>query len=362
MIKQGVYEQWRLLKDLFKKRVFVLVSVLTFTLVVLSSFLITNYVVKRRTNNYDYLNGVYDNQLKVLETFYNAGQHSYAIIDTRAAEQPGKFSNLSAIAYSLEKESAELIALVSQIKLKILQQSLGTDDIDHLEITYPNDYSSAKKILKSEEYGIQLIEKLNSFSKMALKTVEPVDTTNSNRIERLLNINSINEDYKGTEMFYEEIPLIGSFVLLTALQIRIRIAENECLELLIKGIENSDIRILDFKSIVSPDTIIIKLGNEYSSEIGIGAFDKTIRPEIYRTCDYPYWDSAIVNGYLDYSLRNNSNYLQLPLNKDGCGVYNIKCNRAGNFSYGGLIHYSSIRGDMWIPFNSSYKVKKEVDY
>ena len=151
-------------------------------------------------------------------------------------------------------------------------------------------------------------------------------------------------------------PMIGTMAMLSKLQADIRNSEADVLEFMIAELEGLDIRITALEALVSSPRSFVIRGGKYSSNVFLGARDTSMRPTIYLTYNAPFYDSTVVNGEVQYKLRQGANYDTLPIDESGKGLHVRDCGGVGDFNYGGLVHYKSNKGDMWLPYKAVYQV------
>jgi len=107
--------------------------------------------------------------------------------------------------------------------------------------------------------------------------------------------------------------------------------------------------------VVAPREFIIK-DDMYSAEILVGVKKTSVDPTIYLTYQSPFYEEYEEDGETKYRLLKNGDYEEVPVDKDGKGIYKTACLSHGDFNYGGLIHYELESGDIWLPFESHYIV------
>jgi gliding motility-associated protein GldM len=175
-------------------------------------------------------------------------------------------------------------------------------------------------------------------------------------LEVLDQLDNKEEPWKWEETLCRGMPMIGTLAMLSKLQADIRNAEADVLEFMIAQLEGLDIRITSLEALVSTPRSFIISGGKYTSNVFLGARDTSMRPTIYLTYNAPFYDSTVVNGEVQYKLRAGAQYDTLPVDERGKGVHQRDCGGSGDFTYGGLVHYKSNRGDMWLPYTGTYQV------
>ena len=300
----------------------------------------------------------------------------YNTIAAKVKEQKGKYEGLSMEANKIQKSTNELFNYVDSLKAAIIEHSEGvgcesvirkdgTLEIRAAEIQKKDNLEASHQILGPERgqqnQGLALRKKIESHRAMLLSYVR--DTSESvfqNIIKSLQTYDGVIETKDGPrtweQRYYQAMPMIGTIALLSKLQADLRNAEADILEYMIKDLEGLDIRITALEGLISTSTSFVVRGGEYSAKIFLGALDTTMRPTIHLTSQYPYWDSLVEEGEVKYKLRSGANYDSLPVDRSGKGLYKVQCGGVGDFSYGGLIHYKSNKGDKWLPFMGKYQV------
>ncbi|MDL2262423.1 gliding motility protein GldM [Bacteroidales bacterium OttesenSCG-928-I21] len=283
----------------------------------------------------------------------------YATIDTKDNEQPGKYSELAKLAHEIEAESNELFQYIDDLKLEIIKKTEGEEATLETEITKKDDLNAANEVMIGGGKGKELRTKVETYRDRLLGVFK--DPSSSKREQVSLTLATEDRLEGENKLFWEEsfskaMPLIGTVALLSKLQADIRNAEADVLEYMIADLEGLDIRITSLEGLVNAPKSFVIRGGEYTSTIFLGARDTSMRPTVYLTKSLPFYDSIVTDGVLEYKLRNGIHYDTLPIDETGKGLYSIQCGSVGNFKYGGLVHYKSNRGDMWLPYEAEYQV------
>ena len=313
---------------------------------ILTSFVKINESIQKTTSNYS-------EKTKSL----------YAKIDNSALEQPGKYAKLAQQAHELERQSNEFIQNIEDLKLLILRESQGPEATLDGEIKKMDDLHAATIVMVGEGgpmMGKQLRGWLDSYRELLLGIIEDTSLTVYKNVAKNLEAKD-QFDNKEAPWSWEEtlcrgMPMIGTMAMLSKLQADIRNSEADVLEFMIAELEGLDIRITALEALVSSPRSFVIRGGKYSSNVFLGARDTSMRPTIYLTYNAPFYDSTVVNGEVQYKLRQGANYDTLPIDESGKGLHVRDCGGVGDFNYGGLVHYKSNKGDMWLPYKAVYQV------
>lgn len=313
---------------------------------ILTSFVKINESIQKTTSNYS-------EKTKSL----------YAKIDNSALEQPGKYTKLAKQAHEVERQSNEFIQNIEDLKLLILRESQGPEATLDGEIKKMDDLHAATIVMVGEGgpmMGKQLRGWLDSYREFLLGIIEDTSLTVYKNVAKNLEAKD-QFDNKEAPWSWEEtlcrgMPMIGTMAMLSKLQADIRNSEADVLEFMIAELEGLDIRITALEALVSSPRSFVIRGGKYSSNVFLGARDTSMRPTIYLTYNAPFYDSTVVNGEVQYKLRQGANYDTLPIDESGKGLHVRDCGGVGDFNYGGLVHYKSNKGDMWLPYKAVYQV------
>lgn len=306
-----------------------------------------------------------DDSIKKTTEAYSAKTESmYTAIANKASESKSpKYIKLNETAMEVKAKSEKLFKDIDRLKLMIIQESQGKEATLKDEIKKKDDLHAATIIMVGEGgkmMGDSLRLWMNNYSKFLLSVAkDPTSTVAQNILKNLETIDQKDnpeEPWTWQETLCRGMPMIGTLAMLSKLQADVRNAEADILGLMVSELEALDIRITSLEGLVSTSTSFVVRGGTYSSSIFLGARDTSMRPTIWVTTSEPFYDSIIENGELKYKKRGGAVYDSLPLDASGKGLYTTQCGGVGNFKYGGLVHYVSNKGDMWLPFKSAYQV------
>ena len=305
-----------------------------------------------------------DDSIKKTTINFSAKTKSlYAKIESKAAEQPGKYGDLAKQAHDIEATSNTLFTDIDRLKLMIIQESQGPETTLEDEIKKKDDLHAATIVMVGEGgkmMGDSLRTWMDTYRENLLSIIEDTSLTTYKNIAKNLEVvdqlDDPDEPWTWQETLCRGMPMIGTLALLSKLQADIRNAEADVLEFMIAKLEGLDIRITALEGLVSSPRSFIVRGGQYQSSVFLGARDTTMRPTIYLTYDAPFYDSIVKDGEVKYTMRTGADYDTLPLDESGKGQYLTDCGSVGDFTYGGLVHYVSNKGEMWLPYEANYTV------
>lgn len=287
----------------------------------------------------------------------------YAKIDGKAKEQPGKYTKLAAQAHEIETFANKFYNDIDRLKLMIIQSSQGPEATLESEIKKKDDIHAATIVMVGEG-GPMMGDSLRTWMENYRKTLLDIvgDTSNivykniSKNLEIVDGTSEGGDPWTWQETICRGMPMIGTIAVLSKLQADIRNSEADILEFMIADLEGLDIRITSLEGLVNAPRSFIIRGGTYTSSVFLGARDTSMRPTVYLTYDAPFYDSTIVDGNIVYRLRSGAGYDTLLLDETGKGIHTRDCGGVGDFTYGGLVHYVSNKGEMWLPYTATYQV------
>ncbi len=305
-----------------------------------------------------------DSIKKTTVNFTAKTQSLYATIDAKNLEQPGKYTELAKQAHEIEAMSNKFYNDIDRLKLQIIQESQGEEATLEDEIMKKDDSHAASIVMVGEGgpmMGDSLRSWMENYSATLLAIVEDTAQSTYKNVYKNLEVvdqtDNPEEPWTWQETICRGMPMIGTIALLSKLQADIRNAEADVLEFMIAKLEGLDIRITELTGLVSSPKSFIVRGGTYESKIFLGARDTTMRPEIWVTYDYPFYDSIVTpDGKVQFRKREGAQYDTVPVDESGNGLFMADCGGAGDFSYGGVILYKANTGDMTLPFESNYTV------
>ncbi len=290
-------------------------------------------------------------------------QSLYKVIDAKDAEQPGKYTVLKEESKTIEDLSNKVFNDIDRLKLTIIQTSQGKEATLEDEIKKKDDSHAATEVMVGEGghmMGDSLRSWIDGYRTTLLSFIEdstiPAYRNISKNLEIIDKLDDPEAPMKWEETLCRGMPMIGTLALLSKLQADVRNAEADILESMIATLEGLDIRITSLEGLVSTRSSFVVRGGQYTSSVFIGARDTSMVPTIYLTYDYPFYDSTVVDGKVEFKLRSGADYDTLDIDIAGKGTHTRDCGGVGNFEYGGLVKYVSNKGEMWLPYSAGYQV------
>ncbi|MDD3688299.1 MAG: hypothetical protein PHE56_16265, partial [Bacteroidales bacterium] len=242
-----------------------------------------------------------DESIKKTTLNFSAKTNSlYGVIDAKAAEQPGKYTELAKQAHDIESQANKFYNDIDRLKLMIIQESQGSETTLEDEIKKKDDLHAATIIMVGEGgrmMGDSLRGWMEGFRTTLLGIVQDTSLTVYKNVSKNLEIvdqlDNKDEPWKWEETLCRGMPMIGTLAMLSKLQADIRNAEADVLEFMIAKLEGLDIRITSLEALVSTPRSFIIRGGKYTSNVFLGARDTSMRPTIYLTYNAPFYDSVV---------------------------------------------------------------------
>lgn len=346
-------------RSILTNKKFVLLLTILSVFLIVSTALISTYVVKNRSG-YEYL-AVINEDLSFIKSTLLEKQNSICNqFDAKTCEQPGKYEPINDQAKVIEFETNELIILIDEIIEDIIDDCGGNDNNFTESMEDKGDFSAASKVFENSRDAKELHRYLADYKRLLLQNIYDTSSTSYKYVNESLNfLNSLTTDeyQMDQEVLYSGMPSVATINLLLQLQIKIRLSAIETLQYMLYSFESLDLRITGLSVYNDNQNERLFVGDTYVSKIGLLAIDTTMRPIVYISYSKPFYDSIVIERTMDYRLVYGQNYDILPFKYPEGTILEIKCTKPGKHHYGGLIHYVSNRGDIWLPFNGEYVVQ-----
>lgn len=309
------------------------------------------------------------------ENFSSKTEGLYTKLNLLQIEQEEKYKPLYEEAIQIKTESNQLFNKIERLKQEIIAKADGekydpNNKISVHDIKKKDDLNAAAELMIGDGgplKGDSLEQWVDEYREFMLGefTKHFKDTTHviyGNISSTLGTYDDLKDpEHKNTwqEKLFAHMPLVGSVALMTKLQTDIRNAEADLIERLITGADEGMITITSVNALVSSSTSYVVKGGSYQAEVFIGARDTTMRPTIYYSTKYPFYDTIKNDdGTLDYKMRGELgvDYDTLTV-VDGKGIYAMEnLNSIGTFEWGGLISWKTKVGEKHLPFTNEYMV------
>ncbi len=308
---------------------------------------------------------VNDSLEKTTDNFHNKTKGLYSKLEGLNAMQPEKYGETHEKAMEIKQKSNKLVKNIQRLKWEIVRKADGSD-ADINDIQKKDNLDAGAELMIGEggpKKGDSLRMWVEDYREMLLDLPEVSDT--SSTIYHNLSASLATEDqlddpeeprtWQAT--LFKGMPLVGSIALMTKLQADIRNSEADVVERLITGVDELDVTITDIEAVVNATKSYVVRGGCYEADVFIAARDTSLKPTIYYSTSYPFYDT-IDAGKGKYEMRGElgKDYDTLPV-VDGKGKYMIEnCQNVGTKQFGGLIEWKSKVGVKLLPFMTEYMV------
>lgn len=348
-----------LFEGLKNRKLMLLFAVFTILVIIITSIIAVN--VGKVNMDYEYMEIINDDLNYSVAILEEKSNSIYARIDCMCAEQPAKYIALSNEAHEVEASTNELLSMIYDLKSEIISECGGLDKNHTQSMKDKNDGHSALKVLNSDSNFEELVEKFDDYRYLLWKYIGDTSSLSYKVVDWNLYyfVNSFDNPTSSNNpnTVYKDIPSIGIFNLLTQLQIKILSSEIETLTYMLNDYQALDLRITFLRGILIAPRSTLNTGEVYEAQIAMMAIDTTMNPTIYYSFSEPFYDSTMIENDVMYRLKPKIKYDTVMPDENGKFVLKKQCNKPGQYKYGGLIHYVSNKGEMWLPFVGEYQVK-----
>ncbi len=303
---------------------------------------------------------------KTIENYAAKNSLIYDAFDRAAAQNPTKAGPAKDQAYDVKQRSDELFDYIQDLKIEIIKTAEGDDTpaingreviIEEVKKIDENNVPSEILIGANENgkaYNLSAL--IDSYRDDMIDICDGKNISIEESLRSIFNtddqINKDNEKERWENFTFQALPLVAVITILSKMQVDVRNAETDVLNLLYEQI---DARSFKFNKIVAtvkaPSTYVMQ-GNEYQASVFITATDTTQAPEI-KVGQYTTTSNA--DGTKTYEMVGD--YTTLPLDETGKGIYKVRTTRLGQASWGGLITMKAPDGSLVsYPFKEEYSV------
>jgi gliding motility-associated protein GldM len=307
---------------------------------ILDAFIVVNKGIIKTNHNYDERN-----------------EQLYASLNIARDVDPKRISPVYDKAQQIKKESAALVQYIDNLQKELIEKTEGVSKevADTIQMEYLNkkdSYDTPTSILiGSSEDGSAgasrtLKNKLSSYRDKLTGFILPEDRKTV-KVEISTDDPSNSPDNENWEMynFYNR-PLVATLTILSKLKSDVKSAESQVVDYLLK---QSDGEMLKFDTVaakVVPTSNYVLLGEEYSADVFVAAFNKTKNPEIR------------VGNYNPETGQFEGESSVVPVNR-GLGQYTAPADREGIHTYSGVVKMISGKNkEVLFPFKSEYIVAR----
>ncbi|MBO4985221.1 MAG: gliding motility protein GldM [Bacteroides sp.] len=265
----------------------------------------------------DVLNGFSLVGESLLRTTANSAEQNRSLyVDLAEANRrnPEKIGPWFRKATQVKQMSDSLVALVDELKLRIVQQADGSEGSLE-DIVNREDLEAASFVMlaPASGQGEALYESINRYREEILSVV--TDSVQRRIIDSNLSTDvprkALGKNWQ--EYIFENTPVAAAITLLTKLQSDVRYAEGEVLHLLTQNTDMQDVRVNRLQAYVIPTSQNVVRGGAYTGRVILAAVDSTQRPSLFiggerQTENEDGWFETVCNRTGDFSLDG---YLEL---------------------------------------------------
>lgn len=305
---------------------------------------------------------------KTIANYIKKNDITYAAFDVAAAENPEKAGAWKAKAYEVKARADELYNYIQDLKVEIITTAEGPES----EALLPDNQIDITKVKKIDENNVPseilvganqdgkgndlkaLIEDYRGF---LVETLDGKDMSAEHSILDILNTDDPqNLSKTGTENWvnanFQTLPLVAVITILSKMQVDVRNAETDVLNVLYTQIDAGSLRFNKIIPTVIPNSTYVMQGNDYEARVFVAATDTTQDMEIFVG---PYTSRTNPDGTVTYEPGNQAT--RLPIDESGVGVYRVKPGSTGEKSWGGVIRMKAPDGTIrTYKFDSKYSV------
>lgn len=243
----------------------------------------------------------------------DANKAIYDNFEAQMKANPAKVKLWYDKAQYVKRISDSLYQYAEQLKTEIVKDADGPEeDVSNIQNKEDLEAASHVMLAPASGQGQKLYEAVNRFR---VQILEMVDDEAQRRIISSNLSTEVPEEGRvlrknWQQYMFENMPAAAAVTLLSKLQSDIRYAEGEVLHRLAANIDVKDIRVNELNAYVIPKSQTVVQGGKFSAQIIMAAVDTTNRPTIY------------VGGKEIASKQ---------------GIYEVTCNRTGDFTLNGYI-------------------------
>jgi hypothetical protein len=275
-------------------------------------------------------------------------RYKFALLDSRAAEQPKRYEKLVEEVGEVENCSNNLITYIEEVKIILL------DGINSNSESINDKFYSVKFQPLSDEVLDTIDIYLIEYLKLIERSIDDDDDSYYDRIDSCFNQNCSSDRIFSTKTF-RNVTNFEAVLFLSFMQVKVRQALSYYMDYVVSLLHWHD-GISSWDSYVSASSVVVKKGGVFNAEILTARQEWWSKPIFYITYDKPYYDSVIYDGYVEYSLKRGLRYEVIKDSEKGIGKYQTNCDETGLYEFGGLVQYKTSSGETWIPFKYQYYV------
>ncbi|HUW92149.1 MAG TPA: gliding motility protein GldM [Bacteroidales bacterium] len=304
---------------------------------------------------------------KTTANYIKKNNITYAAFDAAAAENKEKAGQWRTKAYDVKQRAEEIFNYIQDLKVEIVRTAEGEDSpallpdnqIDIFKVKKIDEPNVPSEILLgADEQGKanDLKALMEDYRTFLVETLDGKDLTAEESILSSLNTDDPKNLEGQTERWanntFQTLPLVAVITILSKMQVDVRNSEADVLNFLFTQIDAGSFKFTKIIPTVIPNSTYIMQGNEYEAQVFVAATDTTQDPEILIGS---YTTKRNADGTNSYEMTGD--FLRLPINDEGIGIYRVRPGSVGDKSFGGVIKLKSPDGSIRAyPFNSKYSV------
>ncbi|MBA4321380.1 MAG: hypothetical protein C0408_01045 [Odoribacter sp.] len=303
---------------------------------------------------------------KTIENYAAKNSIIYEAFDKKAAENPVKGGPARDKAYEVKQRADELFNYIQDLKIEIINVAEGPDnlsvkgrevDIESVkkidednvpsQILIGADENGKANTLKAlmASYREDMIQILGGKNLSIEESLKSIFNTND-------GLNKSGEKERWENLNFQSLPLVAVITILSKMQVDVRNAETDVLTFLYDQIDARSYKFNRiFPTIITNSTYVMQ-GSEYEAQVFISATDTTQAPDITIG---NYTTTTNADGTPKYEMTGD--FIKLPLDETGKGIYKARGTSVGPKAWGGLITMKSPDGSLVsYPFKANYSV------
>lgn len=263
-----------------------------------------------------------DNIQENLKVTSDRNNQIYSDIEASYNGNKNKAKRWYDTAQGVKQKTDSLFNYVQYLKLEIAKETDGLDaDVNNLKKMDNTSASSEVMFAPGKGQGNKLKSSLDSYRESILELID--DNGKKEIVRKTLSTEPSERAKKDNKTWliasFENMPSISSVTFLSELQLNIKQAEGEVLNVLAQNIDLKDLRVNELSAFVVPQSNMVMRGTTYRANIIMAAVDTTQRPRI------------VINGK------------ELPTDKEG--LFEFSATGSGTQRFSGFIEMLNRNGD-----------------
>jgi gliding motility-associated protein GldM len=290
----------------------------------------------------------------------------YEAFDKAAQTNPAKAGPFRDKANEVKQRSDELFNYIQDLKIEIITTAEGDETpavkgkeiiIDEVKKIDENNIPSQILIGSNFQGKAFFLKRLVSdYRDDMIKMVGGKNMSIEESLKSIFNtddgLDKSGEKERWETLNFQALPLVAVITILSKMQVDVRNAETDVLNFLFEQIDARSFKFNKVASIVTTGSTYVMQGNEYEAQVFITATDTLLAPEIMVG---NYTTSTNADGTPKYEMVGD--YLTLPHDETGKGIYKVRATSIGDKTWGGLIKMKAPDGTLLsYTFKGNYSV------